>query len=613
MAPRRSARLRGSTPAVEEPNTVATPVKKLPSVMEHDETPDIALPPSTGTGLSEKTSPLSQVKPSIKTPTVTPIKTPTMGGSFRPAHEEMHPSKVHQSTTKHPDPGLVLGFSAIKRDSSGKIVKESILQNTPTKVRGSPATKLGTPSFDFKFSCEDSQLSQEARKLMDNVREDVARIKAQMILEKGEQERKEREADQLHTGRKIAKPRGKTGRFSGVHMAEFRKMDSIAGHPSAFRAQAGRFRPVDVSLKRKGSKASLDESEKTPSPTKPITALAHSSKIPTVNSAKRVKRSNDDDVSAIRRGNEDVASCQPAVKKQPKTTVRRFPLTPTRFSIARSSSEKLLKISMMPSLLESAASKIPTTPRTPQTDFNPKFKTNPPTLGNLKSILRRHQPLFSDDPLKIVAGTHIATPGFNPDINLKDLPSISFGDDAVQTPSPKKRVEFTPNTNARYELAQSSPSPLKVDVVDVVYPTLPTMMSPNEEDPNLLFASHPSPSARNPAISTRQSSPFPNLPAVPHGLVNKKRRREEVDGKDENIPPTDSASDERSSKRPKTNGPAAIKAVTTTPIKSHSSTSVTREKRTPGRNDTPGSILRKSRGVLSLSRLNMLAKPRIRH
>jgi hypothetical protein len=149
--------------------------------MEHDETPDMAFQSST-----ETPSPSSQVKPSIKTPTMTPIRTPTMQGSFHPAHEEMHPSKVHQSTTRQPDPGLVLGFSAIKRDSNGKIVKESILQNTPTKVRGSPATKLGTPSFDFKFACEDSQLSEEAKKLMDNVREDVARIKAQMVLEKGE-------------------------------------------------------------------------------------------------------------------------------------------------------------------------------------------------------------------------------------------------------------------------------------------------------------------------------------------------------------------------------------------------------------------------------------------
>lgn len=551
-----------------------------------------------------------------------------MQGSFHPAHEEMHPSKVHQSTTRQPDPGLVLGFSAIKRDSNGKIVKESILQNTPTKVRGSPATKLGTPSFDFKFACEDSQLSEEAKKLMDNVREDVARIKAQMVLEKGEQERKEREAEQLHTGRKIAKPSGKTGRFSDVHMAEFRKMDSIARHPSAFRAQTSRFRPVSASLKRKGSKASLDEPEKTPSPAKQTTALAHAPKIPTVNSAKRVKRSNnDDDVSTSRRDNEGVASCQPAVKKRPKTTVRGFPLTPTRPSLARSSTEKSLKTSTVPSLLQSASSKVPTNPRIPQTDFTPKFKTNPPSLAHLKSILRQHQPLFSNDPLKIAAGTHVATPGFNPDINLKDLPSISFGDDAVQTPSPKKRVEFTPNTKARYELAQYSPSPLKIQTLhtrkearaaaEIVYPTLPAMMSPIEKDRKPLFASHPSPPSiqriQNPAVSTRQPAPFPNLPAVPHGLVNKKRRREDVDDKDENISPTDSASDERNGKRAKTNGPAAIKAVTTTPVKSRSLASFIREKHTPGRNETPGSIQRKSRGVLSLSRLNMLAKPKTRH
>ena len=31
-------------------------------------------------------------------------------------------------------------------------------------------------------------------------------------------------------------PKGKRGRFSEVHMEQFKKMDSIAGHPSSFRA-----------------------------------------------------------------------------------------------------------------------------------------------------------------------------------------------------------------------------------------------------------------------------------------------------------------------------------------------------------------------------------------
>ena len=64
---------------------------------------------------------------------------------------------------------------------------------------------------------------------MESVRGDVARIKAQMVHDKSKQDHEE------HGDRKIAMPKGRAGRFSDVHMAEFKKMDSIAGHASAFR------------------------------------------------------------------------------------------------------------------------------------------------------------------------------------------------------------------------------------------------------------------------------------------------------------------------------------------------------------------------------------------
>jgi hypothetical protein len=46
-----------------------------------------------------------------------------------------------------------------------------------------------------------------------------------------------------------------------VHMAQFKKMDSIANHPSAFRAAANRFKPADASPKRSPPKADLDKAE----------------------------------------------------------------------------------------------------------------------------------------------------------------------------------------------------------------------------------------------------------------------------------------------------------------------------------------------------------------
>jgi hypothetical protein len=596
------------------------------------------------------------------------VKTPSTTGQVRPAHEEMHPSKVRQSTTKQPDSGLLLGFNPVKRDSNGKIIKDTPASNTPSKTRSSPPSHLGTPKF-LKFSTDDSQLSEEARKLMENVRGDVARIKAQMILEKGEQERKEREAEQMHDGRKIAKPKGKASRFSDAHMAEFRKMDSIAGHPSSFRATPGRFKPVDKSLKRKISKANLEEPEKTPSPTKPA-----------VTDAKRVKRAEGDDTSITRPKNEGETPKKSTIPQPKKTAFRSTPLmTPMKASSSRFATAKPQKTSMIPSLMRSPESRIRAPPRTPQTEFNPKLKKNLPSLGDLRSILRRHQPLFSKDPVRIAAGTHVATPGFNPDIKLDDLPSISFDDDSAQTPSPRKRVGFTPST-------KNSPSPTKLAALnvaptssDVVYPTLPQMTPPKEKMdtptirrvresavsaqaspfPNLPAVPHGIANKKRhrdevddkePAISA-QASPFPNFPAVPHGIANKKRHRDKVDDKEpaisaqaspfpnlrtvphgiankkrhrdevddnkdsENIPPADSGSgsssdEQRSTKRLKTGTFAVPKTVNSSPLKSVATTPA---RGTPSRAVTPGTATsRKGRSVLSLTRLNMLAKPKSR-
>lgn len=538
------------------------------------------------------------------------VKTPSTAGEVRPAHEEMHPSKVRHSTTKQPDSGLILGFNPVRRDSNGNIIKDTVVSNTPSKkTKESPPSTLSTPKFDLKFASDETQLSEEARKLMENVREDVARIKAQMILEKGEQERKEREAQQqqLQDGRKIAKPKGKTGRFSAAHMAEFRKMDSIEGHPSAFRATPGRFKPVDKSLKRKISKTALDEPEKksSSSPSKPAVA-----------DAKRVKRAEGEDASVARPRTEDESPRKSAIP-QPKFTIRSSSLmTPTKASSARFATAKPQKTSMIPTLARSPASHIAAPPRTPQTEFNPKLKKNLPSLGNLKSILRRHQPLFSNDPVKIAAGTHVPKPGFNPDIKLDNLPSMSFDEEPCPTPSPKKHVEFSPSTKA-------SPSPSnipapEVSTSDVVYPTLPqtTPTPPKKIDTPTIRR------VRESGVSA-QASPFPNLPAVPHGIANKKRHRDDDDKDAENIPPADAASDEqRSAKRVKTSTPAVSQTASSplksrTPVNAKAAAKATPgkaapEKTAPEKTGTPGTASRKSRGVLSMSRLNMLAKPKTR-
>ncbi|KAH8692815.1 hypothetical protein BGW36DRAFT_436570 [Talaromyces proteolyticus] len=691
MAPRRSARLRSSqTPVTEDqfPAPPSTTPSNLEVVVENDESKP-SPSPSRSKNNAITTTPQSQPHSKNLTPSSkmkSAMKTPSTASSMRPTLNEMHPSKAQQSTTKQPDSGLVLGFNPVKRDSNGKIIKETVVSNTPSKVKSSPPCKLTTPSkFDFRFSTDDSQLSDEARKLMESVREDVARIKAQMVLDHGEQNRKQQEADGIVNGRKIAQPKSKAGRFSDAHMAEFKKMDSIAGHASSFRTQHGRFTPVK-SLKRKSSKACLDEPEQRPSPSKPP-----------LEGTKRVKRAEGQDASTSRPHREVSTPKKTIFTQSSRPPIRSSSLmTPTKASASRFSSARASKTSMIPSLNRSPASRL-AAPRTPKTDFNPRLKKSLPSLGNLKSILKRHQPLFSNDPTKVAAGTHLATPRFNPDINLTSLPTTSFGAGS-QTPSPKKRVEFTSSTQSRYDIAQASPSPSKIPgprddpaSSDIVYPTLPSLTPENAkvDTPTIrrvrdsISASQPATSlAKMPTIShgipnkkrqhesekveskTSETAPsfaatlmdtpgpYPKLLAVPHGISNKKRQREDDgdletnskevpkpslsasnnspsvpllavphginhkkrqrvdfgdDGDTENVPPAVTPTDEqRSAKRLKPS-PVKMDPVSPSPLKSRG---ITPKRMTGSRTSTPGTASKK--GILSLSRLNMLAKPKAR-
>lgn len=644
-----------------------------------------------------KTITTPQSQPSLKKIILSPnenasMKTPSTIGSARPPREEMHPSKAQKSTTKKLDSGLILGFQPVKRDSSGNVIKETLASNTPSKVLSSPPSNLGTPSkFGFKFSSDDAQLSEEARKLMESVREDVARIKAQMILERGEQQRKAEVGEQALKGRKIAKPKGKAGRYSDAHMSEFKKMDSIAGHPSAFRAQPGRFTPVTKSLKRKSSKALLDEPEARPSP----------SKAPNFGT-KRVKRT-ENQINTTARQPENIATPRKVAIPHPsRSTFRSSSLmTPTKSSATRFASARPMKTSMIPSLADSSVAR-QALPQTPKTEFNPRLKKSLPSLGNLKSILRRRQPLFSADPAKIAAGTHITAPNFNPDINLKDLPTANFSGVEL-TPSPKKRVEFTSSTKSRRDSILAIPKAIDfapettaASSTDIVYPVLPETMTPDKEiidTPTIrrvresITAAPSSPLSTIPAIphgipnkerkhdsekgqalkfssparkstfsAVTTASPFPKMPTAPHGISNEKRSREEHSKKQEtkptpvlkatssplkakspsasllavphgiknkkrqradmsddedteNIPPAANSVDERNAKRLKAS-PVKLNPVSPSPIKNRPIITPGRMTGNKSRVGTPGTASKK--GVLSLSRLNLLSKPKSR-
>lgn len=146
-----------------------------------------------------------------------------------------------------PSSALRLGFSDIKpADKDGF---RSGLPPTPSKI-GVPTTP-----FTFRVSRESAgtHLSSDAQRLLEELREQADKIKVDLVAQR---EAETAAADAQD--RKIAKAKGKSGRFSAAHMAEFKKMDSIENHASAWRAQAGRAAPVASALKRSPSKADLN-------------------------------------------------------------------------------------------------------------------------------------------------------------------------------------------------------------------------------------------------------------------------------------------------------------------------------------------------------------------
>ncbi|KAI3203155.1 hypothetical protein CBS147311_4256 [Penicillium roqueforti] len=619
MAIRRSARIRRqNTPEVEDMTTQPVAASRLHSVAEGEEIDDPELP-RIQTPIAKTPRASAQRKRAS-------MRTPTSVTAARPSREEMHPSKAQQSTTKHADSGLLLGFNPIKKDANGNIVKHGISDNTPTKFKASPATdQFGTPGFEYKFQSQETELSEEAKLLMESLRADAARIKAQMVQSNSEQDCEDHKAEKIHGDRKIAMPKGRANRFSDIHMAEFRKMDSIAGHASSFRATPGRFQPVTKSLKRSKSKAQLDEPEsQNSSPSRPATKISKLSTPTAATASKRVKHNQIEDKSTSHESKDQTQKVEtprrPAgPRPRPRTNVRSSIMTPTHASLARttSTSIKAPRTSMIPSLNLSPAAKTMASPRTPRTDFNPRLKSKLPTLGSLRSILRRRQPLFSRDPAKIASGTHIAAPDFNPKSLFGGAGDVS---DSAPTPSPKKHVEFTPSVKSRHELAIASPSPSKVSSAQlrsmpgvVVYPTLPALTP----EKNSAVSTSTTPTSEFKSIrrvrksnAGEQPAPYQELPVlthgIAHGILNKKRHRSEVNDEDapntadrENVPPADMQSDERSTKRFKSNPPTPSpvkKRLTKTPV------------RPSGQIGTPAS--KKSRGVLSMSRLNMLSKPK---
>ncbi|KAJ8065462.1 hypothetical protein OCU04_006147 [Sclerotinia nivalis] len=661
---RRSSRLR--TPARTLPNTNT----HLTSLAEDDEAP---IYPSL---------------PNVSSPVQTP-QTPATSGRLVPPQEEMHPSMAHKSTTQKPDSGLRHGFVDI--NAKGDDQPSGVQQKTPSKIG------ISSPTFDFKFARPAPNLGPEAQRMMDELREEALRIKAKLAAER-EMERKNNPEGSHMGGRKIAQAKGKVNRYSNVHMAEFKKMDSIANHPSSFRAQPGRITPTTTAIKRTRSKAKLGDRDASHS--EDSSQDADSERLENTAPAKRARQRMTDDTSSLRPVSRGKSETIP-MPSTPRHQISSFPAhlaTPTQASMARAQSVKH-PATQIPSLSKS--------PSKPNLQSTPRGMTKSATMNNIagsmtapsksmlrtpsrfdrvKSILKHPGSSFSTKKTEKTSAIPSIARSSSKHNLANDLPSVPTTPIGVGRSKSMKHVGFTPEMRKHNEAKHNettvpqSPSPVKSGIprstskpnikigssiaprrlvpqegpikrqakdaemsgTDTVeYPSLagvrplpepprqappPPHLPPSipgtftfRSDHTISFGASPKGFGPSPSQATvrqvrrsifpdsmpgsfpdgnkentdppvRESSKKPTnlsvIPTVPHGMSNKKRRRVESDGEDE----------ARSPKKHKAPEGAMLMA----------------PRLQAGKNVTASTPSPAKKRGLTLSRLNMLARPKAR-
>ncbi|POS77510.1 hypothetical protein DHEL01_v204088 [Diaporthe helianthi] len=475
MARRRSARLASGAKA--EP--VAPPTAALESVAEREESP-----------VNEPPQSLNAI---MSSPANNP-RTPSTKSVVKPPMSEMHPSKAHP-TMAAPSSALRLGFTDINPAAS-KRPGSAVLLSTPSKT---PASSSQYPLLPSVPSTTDSTLSPQAKLIMNEVREQAAKHKAALVAEREKQRAEEEQVN----ARKIARPKGRAGRYSAIHMAEFKKMDSIENHPSAFRASKhASLAAPKKGIKRSQSKANIDDSEsaRVQTPAKP-TSSTSSKKVHTPvcdpdSPAKRTKQAADDDASTNRPISRDGSSIpRPRTPgKGPhgillaKSTIKNI-MSPTQASLARATSIKTPTAAR--SMLRSP-SKIPMTGLKKSAtvgdlgtisdakEAEPAKIRSPSRFDKVKSMFSKHE---GDGPAR-QAGIPKPTVGLSktpaPVRAQNELPP------APQTTPGKNSFragQFTPAPK-HAALAQNSPSPVKSGIPRaktvnnlVNYPSLDSVMT----------------------------------------------------------------------------------------------------------------------------------------
>ncbi|KAI1476021.1 hypothetical protein F4774DRAFT_394890 [Daldinia eschscholtzii] len=669
---RRSARI-----ASASKKPTASPAPQLDALPEQDERTPTSTKPATRRLDAIASSPMHQpATPAVATPVKLPMS-------------EMHPSKVHP-TTAAPSSGLKLGFVDIDYTKKPNEIS-GLIQSTPSKT---PA-----PSSDFTFRYTkpnrngDEGLTPAAKKMMEGIREEAAKIKVELAA-KHEQEKQEEAANE---GRKIRQAKGKASRFSAAHMAEFKKMDSIENHPSAFRAAQARFTPVKGGLKRSQSKANLDEVDSTrskKSSTRPVPSTSEKEQQQSESPVKRTKQRTDDDVSALRPVSRD-GSFIPRPKSSGNDSARSgIPrsyglanlMTPTKSSLARANSIKapstaLTKSISKPDLgtLGRSSSKkgINTLKKSVSSnaiaDNKPTHVQTPGRFDRVKSILKRH---VTGAKSKSSIPQLVASPSKT---SIQERIDDDLPQAPLTTPGRKleRRVNFTPVTKRATTMLLDSPSPVKSSIPrskalsqlrfgsstaekpandkasegEVTYPDLSSYCRDVDEEAETSTPSQPLESVpgtftfrsdhtisfggvspqgfgaaagqaslrhvRNSVLPTpRMPGGFPSQletspnkenadPAVgtgiPHGMSNKKRHRATWDEEEED------EGAKRGGKKLRKD-PQAVEGYALVAPRLASESPM---KKLGGTSHTP-SPQKKKKGGLSLSRLNMLARPKVR-
>lgn len=423
-----------------------------------------------------------------------------------------------------------------------------------------------SPNFSFSFRREHSlELSPAAKSLMQEKRAEVAKIKDQMKSRTGAEDT----ASAL--SRKIATPKSQRSRFSDVHNAAFQKMDSIAGHASAFRKDPSHATPLTKpTSEHSGTRqvhSGFGMADKKITSVKRMAASGHSpvlGKSPQIVQAKRSQAEMQDESPSPRKRVKlltgDTLTGQhtmtPTKEPLPQSSVKSFkpsaipapalvhlssksenakhfvdaqisqspvraPIfgslksgesllarSPTRAVITESTNHSVSRFSNK--LLECSPSKgfpvsdevMATASLTPPQRLMMRTptkrtgtissNTDKASIGDrfkllhrspVKSILRTPQRLYSNDPAKVAAGTHLSTP-------QKD-------DHRVPATAPvRKHVDFSSSTKAREADKTASMSPASISK-PVSYPSLDNVSYPSLES---LTAAPVSPTRR------RQSS-----------------------------------------------------------------------------------------------------------